>query len=102
STIQSYCGAQVFEAIGLDQDFVDCYFTWTPSRVGGIGLDVIAEEVRIRQKRAFPDRIAGQQTLDGGGQYSYRSEGEIHLFNPRTIHKLQHACRSGSYEVFKE
>ncbi len=102
STIQSYCGAQVFEAIGLDQDFVDRYFTWTPSRVGGIGLDVIAEEVRIRQKRAFPDRIASEQTLDGGGQYSYRSEGEIHLFNPQTIHKLQHACRSGSYEVFKE
>ena len=102
STIQSYCGAQVFEAIGLDQDFVDRYFTWTPSRVGGIGLDVIAEEVRMRQKQAFPDRHVDAQTLDGGGQYSYRREGELHLFNPETIHKLQHACRSGSYEVFKE
>ncbi len=102
STIQSYCGAQVFEAIGLDQDFVDRYFTWTPSRIGGIGLDAIAEEVRMRQKLAFPDRHAEAQTLDGGGQYSYRREGELHLFNPETIHKLQHACRLGSYEVFKE
>src|SRR6266852_1751381 len=64
STIQSYCGAQVFEAIGLDQDFVDRYFTWTPSRIGGIGLDAIAEEVRMRQKLAFPDRHAEAQTLD--------------------------------------
>jgi glutamate synthase (NADPH/NADH) large chain len=102
STIQSYCGAQVFEAIGLDQDFVDRYFTWTPSRVGGVGLDVIAEEVRMRQKQAFPDRTVGEQKLEGGGQYSYRREGEQHLFNPETIHKLQHACRSGSYAVFKE
>jgi len=102
STVQSYCGAQVFEAIGLDQDFVDRYFTWTPSRIGGIGLDAIAEEVRMRQKLAFPDRHAEAQTLDGGGQYSYRRKGELHLFNPATIHKLQHACRSGSYEVFKE
>jgi glutamate synthase (ferredoxin) len=102
STIQSYCGAQVFEAIGLDQDFVDRYFTWTPSRVGGVGLDVIAEEVRMRQKHAFPDRNTDSHALDGGGQYSYRREGELHLFNPETIHKLQRACRSGSYEVFKE
>jgi glutamate synthase (ferredoxin) len=102
STFQSYCGAQVFEAIGLDQDFVDRYFTWTPSRVGGVGLDVIAEEVRLRHNQAFPDRSAHQPRLDGGGQYSYRGEGEHHLFNPATIHKLQHACRSGSYEVFKE
>ncbi|MDX6405578.1 MAG: hypothetical protein QOH70_3033 [Blastocatellia bacterium] len=102
STFQSYCGAQVFEAIGLDQDFVDRYFTWTPSRVGGVGLDVIAEEVRLRHNQAFPDRSAHRPRLDGGGQYSYRREGEHHLFNPATIHKLQHACRSGSYEVFKE
>ncbi len=102
STIQSYCGAQVFEALGLDQDFVDRYFTWTPSRVGGVGLDVIAEEARMRQKQAFPDRTANEQTLDGGGQYSYRRDGEHHLFNPETIHKLQHACRVNSYEVFKE
>ncbi len=102
STIQSYCGAQVFEALGLDQDFVDRYFTWTPSRIGGVGLDVIAEEARLRHKRAFPDRSAHEPTLGGGGQYSYRREGELHLFNPQTIHKLQHACRVDSYEVFKE
>jgi glutamate synthase (ferredoxin) len=102
STIQSYCGAQVFEALGLDQDFVDRYFTWTPSRIGGVGLDVIAEEARLRHKRAFPDRSAHEPALSGGGQYSYRREGELHLFNPQTIHKLQHACRVDSYEVFKE
>jgi glutamate synthase (ferredoxin) len=102
STIQSYCGAQVFEALGLDQDLVDRYFTWTPSRVGGIGLDVIAEEVRMRQQRAFPDCPPQAATLAGGGQYAYRRAGELHLFNPETIHKLQHACRSGKYEVFKE
>jgi glutamate synthase (ferredoxin) len=102
STIQSYCGAQVFEAVGLAQDFVDRYFTWTPSRLGGIGLDVIAEEVRLRQKRAFLDRSDNGRSLEGGGQYSYRTEDEHHLFNPATIHKLQHACRSGSFEVFKE
>ena len=102
STVQSYCGAQVFEAIGLDQDFVDRYFTWTASRIGGIGLDVIAEEVRMRHRQAFPDRPGAGQTLDDGGQYSYRRDGEYHLFNPETIHKLQHACRSNSYEVFKE
>src|SRR5258706_3868380 len=91
STIQSYCGAQVFEALGLDQDFVDRYFTWTPSRIGGVGLDVIAEEARLRHKRAFPDRFTHERTLDGGGQYCYRREGELHLFNPQTIHKLQQA-----------
>src|SRR5438477_581636 len=102
STIQSYCGAQVFEAIGLDQDFVDRYFTWTPSRIGGIGLDVIAEEVRLRHRQAFSDRLGDETTLDGGGQYSFRQNGEYHLFNPATIHKLQRACRSHSYDDFKE
>ena len=102
STIQSYCGAQVFEALGLDQDFVDRYFTWTPSRIGGVGLDVIAEEARLRHKQAFPDRSGNKQRLDSGGQYSYRRESEHHLFSPETIHKLQHACRVNSYKVFKE
>src|SRR2546426_7011535 len=102
STIQSYCGAQVFEAIGLDQDFVDRYFTWTPSRIGGIGLDVIAEEVRMRHRQAFSDRFSEETALDGGGQYSFRQNGEYHLFNPATIHKLQQACRANSYDDFKE
>ena len=102
STIQSYCGAQIFEAIGLDQDFVDHYFTWTPSRIGGVGLNVIAEEVLQRHRRAFPDRGVSDALLDDGGQYSYREKGEYHLFNPETIHKLQYACRTNNYKVFKE
>ncbi len=102
STVQSYCGAQIFEALGLDQDFVDRYFTWTPSRIGGIGLDVIAEEVLLRHRKAFPERGMNDQLLDEGGQYQFRRQGEYHLFNPETIHKLQYACRTNSYKVFKE
>jgi glutamate synthase (ferredoxin) len=102
STIQSYCGAQIFEAIGLNEDFVDRYFTWTPSRIGGIGLDVIAEEVKLRHKQGFPDRQAHEQTLGEGGEYQWRREGELHLFSPETIHKLQYAVRSNSYKAFKE
>ena len=102
STFQSYCGAQIFEAIGLDQDLVDRYFTWTPSRIGGIGLDVIAEEVRLRHREAFERRLGEEQALFEGGQYQYRHNGELHLFNPLTIHKLQHAVRARSYEAFKE
>jgi len=102
STIQSYCGAQIFEAVGLNEDFVDRYFTWTPSRIGGAGLDVIAEELKLRHKRGFPDRQAYAHTLEQGGQYQWRQDGEQHLFNPQTIHKLQHACRSNSYKIFKE
>src|SRR6266536_2679705 len=83
STIQSYCGAQVFEAVGLNEDFVDRYFTWTPSRIGGIGLDVIAEEVKLRHKQGFPNRQAHQQTLGEGGEYQWRKEGEVHLFRDR-------------------
>jgi glutamate synthase (ferredoxin) len=102
STIQSYCGAQIFEAIGLDQDLVDRYFTWTPSRIGGVGLDVIAEEVRLQHRHAFPERRLKEHSLSVGGQYQWRREGEFHLFNPLTIHKLQHACRTGDYGAFKE
>jgi glutamate synthase (ferredoxin) len=102
STIQSYCGAQIFEAIGLNQDFIDRYFTWTPSRIGGCGLGVIAEEVRLRYRQAFPLRQSSEPALAEGGQYQWRHEGELHLFSPQTIHKLQHACRTNSYEVFKE
>lgn len=102
STAQSYCGAQIFEAIGLNRDVVDRYFTWTSSRIGGIGLNVIAEEVRRRHEYAFPDRQTNGHTLDVGGQYQYRREGEYHLFNPETVHKLQYACRTGSFEMFKQ
>ena len=100
STTQGYCGAQVFEALGLHQGFVDKYFTWTPSRIGGIGIDVIAEETRMRHKAAFTEPNRG--ALHSGGQYQYRQEGELHLFRPQTIHKLQYACRTGSYAAFKE
>jgi glutamate synthase (ferredoxin) len=101
STIQSYTGAQIFEAIGLDEKFVERYFTGTPSRIGGFGIDVVAREVKLRHHRAFPDRELAMRMLDAGGQYQWRSEGELHLFNPETIHLLQHACRSNDYAVFK-
>ena len=101
STVQSYHGAQVFEAIGLDQEFVDRYFAGTASRVAGAGVDVIAREVALRHERAFPGRPRGQG-LNSGGQYQYRREGEPHLFDPETVHKLQHACRTNRYDVFKE
>ncbi len=102
STIQSYCGAQIFEAVGLEQAFVDQYFTWTASRVGGVGLDVIAEETSRRHRRAFPDRLVGKPDLECGGEYQWRRDGEYHLFNPDTIFKLQHATRTGQYHAFKE
>jgi glutamate synthase (ferredoxin) len=102
STVQSYCGAQIFEAIGLDQEFVDRYFTWTASRIGGVGLDAIFAEIRARHRKAFPERSVNGHTLDSGGQYQWRRDGEFHLFNPETVHKLQHACRSDNYQVFKQ
>ena len=102
STAQSYCGAQIFEAIGLHKDVIDQYFTGTPSRVGGIGLDVIAQEVRARHDHAFTERPTNGKTLDVGGHYQFRTEGEFHLFNPQTVHKLQYACRSNNYKVYKE
>jgi glutamate synthase (ferredoxin) len=102
STIQSYCGAQIFEALGLSQAFVDRYFTWTASRIGGVGIDVIAEEAIRRHRQAFPDRLVKPPDLDWGGEYQWRRDGEYHLFNPDTVFKLQHATRSGQYKIFKE
>jgi glutamate synthase (ferredoxin) len=102
STIQSYCGAQIFEAIGLNREFVDRYFIWTPSRIGGVGLDVIAEETIRRHRQAFPDRLVRKPDLEWGGEYQWRREGEYHLFNPDTVFKLQHATQSGQYKIFKE
>ena len=102
STIQSYRGAQIFEAIGLDQALVDKYFTWTASRVGGIGIDVVAQETSLRHHRAYPDRPAGHADLDWGGQYQWRRDGEHHMLNPETVAKLQHAARANSYALFKE
>src|SRR5690242_19108643 len=103
STVQSYHGAQVFEAMGLNQDFIDEYFTWTATRVGGVGIDVVALEARRRNERGFPPRRPIVHTsLPAGGQYKWRATGEHHLFNPETVHKLQYACRTGNYELFKE
>ena len=102
STLQSYCGAQIFEAIGLEQAFVDRYFTRTASRIGGVGLDVIAEEVLQRHAHAFPTGRPAPADLDAGGEYQWRRDGEYHLFNPETVFKLQHATRSGQYAIFKE
>jgi glutamate synthase domain-containing protein 2/glutamate synthase domain-containing protein 1/glutamate synthase domain-containing protein 3 len=100
STLQSYCGAQIFEAIGLDRAFVDKYFTSTSSKIGGVGVKEISEEVRQRHVRAFAPQASKE--LQGGGEYQWRRDGELHLFNPDTVFKLQHATRSGQYGIFKE
>jgi glutamate synthase (NADPH/NADH) large chain len=104
STIASYTGAQVFEALGLAQDLVDEYFTGTTSRLGGIGLDVIAEEVAARHAKAYPDNPTerAHRKLEIGGEYQWRREGEIHLFNPETVFTLQHSTRTQKYDVFKQ
>jgi glutamate synthase (NADPH) large chain len=102
STIQSYRGAQIFEAIGLDRALVERYFTWTASRIGGIGLETVAEETLARHRRAHPERPAGPVDLESGGEYQWRRDGEYHLFNPETVQKLQHATRAGQYRIFKE
>jgi len=103
STIQSYHGAQVFETVGLSQDFVDEYFTWTASRIGGVGIDVVAKEARMRHERGFPPkRPIVHTSLPSGGEYQVRSDGEKHLVNAETIHKLQSAVRTNSYQLFQE
>jgi glutamate synthase (NADPH/NADH) large chain len=104
STVASYTGAQIFEALGLSQELVDKYFTGTTSKLGGIGLDTIAEEVARRHRAAYPvDGIApAHRDLAIGGEYQWRREGELHLFNPDTVFRLQHATRSGRYDVFKQ
>jgi glutamate synthase (ferredoxin) len=101
STLHSYCGAQIFEAVGIKQEVIDKYFTWTASRVEGIGLDVIADEVISRNRHAFPDRPS-DSTLDPGGSYQWRADGEYHLLSPAAIHKLQTAVRTNNYNAFKE
>ncbi|MEO1095459.1 MAG: glutamate synthase large subunit [Cyanobacteria bacterium J06638_28] len=102
STIQSYRGAQIFEALGLNQSVIDKYFTWTASRIQGVGLDVLAEEAAQRHREAFPTRPQEHVTLDVGGDYQWRKEGEAHLFSPEVIHTLQKAVRTGDYEAYKQ
>jgi glutamate synthase (NADPH/NADH) large chain len=104
STVASYTGAQVFEAVGLDRGVVDEYFEGTASRIGGVGLDVLAAEVAARHRYAHLDRPTerAHRELENGGEYQWRREGEYHLFNPKTVFKLQHATRAKRYEIFKE
>jgi len=102
STVQSYRGAQIFEAIGLNRDFIDKYFSWTASRVGGIGLEEVARESLLRHRRAFPPRKGNLPHLDWGGEYQWRRDGEYHLFNPQTVFKLQHSTATGQFEIFRE
>jgi glutamate synthase (NADPH/NADH) large chain len=104
STVASYTGAQIFEAIGLGHELVDEYFTGTVSRLGGISLDQLASEVAARHKVAHPPRPAerAHRKLELGGEYQWRREGEVHLFNPETVFKLQHATRAKRYDIFKQ
>jgi len=100
STIQSYHGAQIFECVGIAQDVIDKYFTRTPSRIGGIGLDVIAQEVSARHQRAFGAIEGRDRKLDSGSEHQWRRDGEYHLYNPESITMLQEACRNNSYQQF--
>lgn len=104
STVASYTGAQIFEAVGLSQAVVDRYFTGTTSKLGGVDLDTIAEEVARRHATAYPrGGIApAHRELEIGGEYQWRREGEPHLFDPETVFRLQHATRAGRYDVFKQ
>jgi glutamate synthase (NADPH/NADH) large chain len=103
STVASYTGAQVFEAIGLDRELVDRYFTGTSSTVGGMGLAEIAAEVAARHATAYPLNEAerAHRRLEVGGEYQWRREGEVHLFNPETVFLLQHATKTRQYDVFR-
>ncbi|MEN8944338.1 MAG: glutamate synthase large subunit [Candidatus Nanopelagicales bacterium] len=104
STVASYRGAQIFEAIGLSQEFIDAYFTGTTSQLGGVGIDVIAKENAARHADAYP--VSGispsHRTLRDGGEYQWRREGSPHLFDPETVFRLQHATRSKRFDIFRE
>ncbi len=102
STFQSYCGAQIFDAIGLNTKFIDEYFTGTPSLIEGIGLDEIAAETARRHESAFGVKTYQRKELEVGGDYAFRLRGEEHVWTPETISTMQHAVRSGDYELFKK
>ncbi|MEV6399514.1 glutamate synthase large subunit [Streptomyces sp. NPDC051907] len=104
STVASYRGAQVFEAVGLDDAFVEKYFNGTATKIGGAGLDVVAKEVAARHAKAYPASgiASAHRALEIGGEYQWRREGEPHLFDPETVFRLQHATRSRSYDIFKK
>ncbi|MBI3350677.1 MAG: glutamate synthase subunit alpha [Burkholderiales bacterium] len=102
STYMSYCGAQIFEAIGLKADFVEKYFRGTPTQVGGIGVFEVAEEAIRMHEAAFGDDPLLDSMLDAGGEYAWRTRGEEHMWTPDAIAKLQHSARSGKFETYKE
>lgn len=104
STVGSYAGAQAFEAVGLSQEFVDRYFTGTTSILGGVGIETIAEENARRHAHAYPASAPANphERLPSGGEYQWRREGPPHLFNPETVFRLQHATKSGRYDIFRE
>ncbi|HYP05375.1 MAG TPA: glutamate synthase large subunit [Bryobacteraceae bacterium] len=102
STLQSYRGAHIFEAIGLNKSLIDKYFTGTPSRIEGVGLEVLAREAQMKHEYAFRPVSESDTTLETGGSYQYRIRGEYHLVNPSTVSKLQHAVQQQSYATFKE
>jgi glutamate synthase (NADPH/NADH) large chain len=104
STVASYTGAQIFEAIGLSRELVDEFFTGTVSRLGGISLEEIAQECAARHATAYPSRPDQRRhrKLELGGEYQWRREGEHHLFNPETVYRLQHSTRVGRYDIFKQ
>ncbi|MFJ2268122.1 glutamate synthase large subunit [Streptomyces sp. NPDC087849] len=104
STVASYRGAQVFEAVGLDEGFVEKYFNGTATKIGGAGLDVIAREVAARHAKGYPASgiSASHRALEIGGEYQWRREGEPHLFDPETVFRLQHATRNKRYDIFKK
>jgi glutamate synthase (NADPH/NADH) large chain len=103
STVSSYCGAQVFEAVGLDNKLLQRYFAGTSGRIGGVGLAEIHTEIKARHDKAYPANKAerAHRRLEVGGEYQWRREGELHLFNPETVFLLQHATRSKQYDVFR-
>ncbi|WP_030772125.1 glutamate synthase large subunit [Streptomyces sp. NRRL F-2664] len=104
STVASYRGAQVFEAVGLNDEFVETYFHGTATKIGGAGLDVIAKEVAARHAKAYPVSgvAATHRALEIGGEYQWRREGEPHLFDPETVFRLQHATRNRRYDIFRQ
>ena len=104
STVSSYAGAQVFEAVGLSQEFVEKYFTGTETKLGGVGLDVIAAENASRHEYAYPEDAAARahERLWTGGEYQWRRDGSPHLFNPDTVFRLQHSTRARRYDIFRE
>src|SRR6185312_7313851 len=104
SVVSSYSGAQAFEAVGLGQEFVDRYFTGTTSKLGGVGIDVVASENLSRHRSAYPDDAStrAHERLATGGEYQWRREGPPHLFNPDTVFRLQHSTRTRRYDIFRD